>query len=214
MRGVFLRGAFTEHAVDASAHVLTAYGFGLIAIVLIRSVVASFQSIGDTHTPMLISLVSRRRQYRLQGRAVQTYGRGGPGSRDRGGAWLNLILLGFFALRRNLLWPDDLLAKSAASASIAALHCRSSRSSLPCRRRNSPPASAISKMRSSSSASLPAARSSMTSCSASAFLSRAYGCAACRSLIARRREAARHARDGARDRLVRTALRSGLSRRA
>src|SRR5579863_7722811 len=58
MRGVFLRGAFTEGAADASARVLTAYGFGLIAIVLIRSVVASFQSIGDTRTPMMVSLFS------------------------------------------------------------------------------------------------------------------------------------------------------------
>ena len=58
MRGVFLRGAFTEHAALAAASVLTAYGFGLLAIVLIRSVVASFQAIGDTRTPMLISLVA------------------------------------------------------------------------------------------------------------------------------------------------------------
>src|ERR1700689_2524384 len=50
MRGVFLRGAFTEKAVEASAAVLTAYGFGLIAIVLIRAAVASFQAIADTTT--------------------------------------------------------------------------------------------------------------------------------------------------------------------
>ena len=42
MRGIFLRGAFTEEAVEASASVLPAYGFGLIAIVLIRSAVAAF----------------------------------------------------------------------------------------------------------------------------------------------------------------------------
>jgi putative peptidoglycan lipid II flippase len=44
MRGVFLRGAFTAEAAQASALVLAAYGAGLMAVVLIRSAVASFQS--------------------------------------------------------------------------------------------------------------------------------------------------------------------------
>ena len=56
MRGIFLRGAFTQEAARASAHVLAAYGAGLFAIVLIRSAVASFQARGDTKTPMFIAL--------------------------------------------------------------------------------------------------------------------------------------------------------------
>ncbi len=58
MRGIFVRGAFTLDAADASAAVLSAYGFGIIAIVLLRSAVASFQAVGDTRTPMLISLTA------------------------------------------------------------------------------------------------------------------------------------------------------------
>jgi putative peptidoglycan lipid II flippase len=120
MRGVFLRGAFTDGAAMAAARVLTAYGFGLIAIVLIRSVVASFQSIGDTRLPMLISLVSVAGNIILKIALFKNMGAAGLAVATAAGAWLNLILLCYFALRRNLIWPDELLAKSAAAAAIAA----------------------------------------------------------------------------------------------
>jgi putative peptidoglycan lipid II flippase len=120
MRGVFLRGAFTERAADASAHVLTAYGFGLIAIVLIRSVLASFQSIGDTRTPMLISLFSVAINIMFKLVLFKQMGAAGLALATAVGAWLNLILLCYFAWRRNLIWPDDLLAKAAAATSVAA----------------------------------------------------------------------------------------------
>ena len=58
MRGVFLRGRFTAEAAAASAAVLAAYGVGILAIVLIRSAVASFQAQGDTRTPMLVALLA------------------------------------------------------------------------------------------------------------------------------------------------------------
>lgn len=120
MRGVFLRGAFTEQAAEAAASVLTAYGFGLLAIVLIRSVVASFQAIGDTRTPMLISLVSVAGNIGLKIVLFKSMGAAGLATATAVGAWINLILLCIFALRRNLMSPDELFAKSTASASIAA----------------------------------------------------------------------------------------------
>ena len=75
MRGVFQRGAFTAEAASASAAVLTAYGFGLVAIVLLRSAVASFQAQGDTKTPMSDRARRRCGQCRLQNRAVQAFWR-------------------------------------------------------------------------------------------------------------------------------------------
>lgn len=120
MRGVFLRGAFTEQAAEASASVLTAYGFGLIAIVLIRSVVASFQSIGDTRTPMVVSLIAVAINIALKIALFKSMGAAGLAAATAVGAWLNLILLCVLAMRRNLFWPDDLLAKSTAAATIAA----------------------------------------------------------------------------------------------
>jgi putative peptidoglycan lipid II flippase len=119
MRGVFLRGAFTAGDASASAHVLMAYGFGLIAIVLIRSVIASFQSIGDTRTPMLIALVSVAGNIGLKIALFKNMGAAGLAAATAAGAWLNLILLYYFAVRRDLLRPDALLAKSAAAAAIA-----------------------------------------------------------------------------------------------
>ncbi|MBV1705526.1 MAG: murein biosynthesis integral membrane protein MurJ, partial [Hyphomicrobiales bacterium] len=56
--GVFRRGAFTAEDGLRAAAILRAYGFGLIAIVSIRSVVASFQARHDTRTPMLGSLAA------------------------------------------------------------------------------------------------------------------------------------------------------------
>ena len=44
MRGVFMHGAFNEPDALAAAAVLTAYGFGIVPIVLIRAAVSSFQS--------------------------------------------------------------------------------------------------------------------------------------------------------------------------
>ena len=120
MRGVFLRGAFTEGAAIAAAKVLAAYGFGLIAIVLIRSIVASFQSIGDTRTPMIVSLVAVAFNVALKVALFKSMGAAGLATATAVGAWLNLVLLCIIAMRRNLFWPDDLLAKSAAAATIAA----------------------------------------------------------------------------------------------
>ena len=84
MRGVFLRGAFTPQAAGASAAVLTAYGFGLVAIVLLRSAVASFQAQGDTKTPMLIALGAVAVNVALEDRAVQALGRARACRRDGG----------------------------------------------------------------------------------------------------------------------------------
>jgi putative peptidoglycan lipid II flippase len=120
MRGIFLRGAFTEKAVEASAHVLSAYGFGLMAIVLIRSVVAGFQAIGDTRTPMLISLVAVAVNILLKVLLFKSMGASGLATATAVGAWINLLLLCIFAVRQNLLWPDELLVKSAAAATVAA----------------------------------------------------------------------------------------------
>ncbi len=120
MRGVFLRGAFTEAAAEGAAAVLAAYGFGLIAIVLLRSIVASFQSSGDTQTPMIVSLIAVTINIALKIALFKSMGAAGLATATAVGAWLNFVLLCILAMRRNLFWPDDLLAKSAASATVAA----------------------------------------------------------------------------------------------
>ncbi len=120
MRGVFLRGAFTMEAADASAAVLSAYGFGIIAIVLLRSAVASFQAEGDTTTPMIISLTAVGINIALKLVLFKPWGAVGLATATAAGAWVNLILLAFLAIRRGSMKPDLVLWKTATCVSTAA----------------------------------------------------------------------------------------------
>ncbi len=119
MRGIFLRGAFTEEAVEASASVLQAYGFGLIAIVLIRSAVASFQSRGDTKTPMYISLFAVAINVALKIVLFKPYGAAGLAIATAVGAWLNFLLLIGIAYRQGALRPAFSLGQTVACVSVA-----------------------------------------------------------------------------------------------
>ena len=120
MRGVFLRGAFTADAADASGSVLAAYGFGLLAIVLIRVAVPSFQADGDTRTPMLAVLASVAVNVVLKLALFRPFGAAGLATATAAGAWVNLVVLAVFAIRRGSMRPDDLLGKTAASVAVAA----------------------------------------------------------------------------------------------
>jgi putative peptidoglycan lipid II flippase len=119
MRGIFLRGAFTEEAVEASASVLEAYGFGLIAIVLIRSAVASFQSRGDTKTPMYISLFAVAINVALKIVLFKPYGAAGLAMATAVGAWLNFLLLIGFAFWQGATKPTFGLGQMVACVSVA-----------------------------------------------------------------------------------------------
>jgi putative peptidoglycan lipid II flippase len=120
MRGIFLRGAFTEEAVEASSSVLQAYGFGLIAIVLIRSAVASFQSRGDTKMPMYISLFAVAINVALKFVLFRPYGAAGLAMATAVGAWINFLLLIGFAFRQGAMKPTLGLGQMVACVSLAA----------------------------------------------------------------------------------------------
>ncbi|MDB5648575.1 MAG: murJ, partial [Hyphomicrobiales bacterium] len=119
MRGVFLHGRFTEEAAQASARVLCAYGFGLFAIVLIRSAVASFQSRGDTRTPMLISLTAVGINVLLKLALFTPFGAAGLASATAAGAWINFGLLTILAIRAGAMKPDSLLGRVTLATTIA-----------------------------------------------------------------------------------------------
>ena len=103
----------------AAAAVLTAYGFGIMPIVLIRSAVASFQSIGDTRTPMLISLFAVAVNVGLKLLLFHPFGAAGLAAATATGAWINLLLLMAIASRQGLMRLDWVFGKSAAVTSIA-----------------------------------------------------------------------------------------------
>jgi len=119
MRGVFLRGAFTPEAAKASALVLAAYGSGLMAVVLIRSAVASFQSQGDTRTPMMVSLCAVALNVAVKLFLYEPFGAAGLAFATSLGAWLNFGALTWLALRTGLMKPDRTLVKVGLAVAAA-----------------------------------------------------------------------------------------------
>ena len=126
MRAAFLRGAFTASDAIASGEVLAAYGLGLPAIVLIRSVVASFHARGDTRTPMMISFAAIGANILLKILLAPRIGAPGLALATAAGAWINFLALVILAHRRELAAPTAdfwrLLAIISA-ATIAASLC-------------------------------------------------------------------------------------------
>jgi putative peptidoglycan lipid II flippase len=118
-RGAFLRGAFSAEAAASSAAVLAAYGLGLIPIVLIRSTVASFQSRGDTTTPMLVSLGAIAVNVALKMALYKTYGGVGLALATATGAWVNLGGLMVLGRRRGWMRLDAALAEVFVAAFCA-----------------------------------------------------------------------------------------------
>ncbi|MGA9486733.1 MAG: murein biosynthesis integral membrane protein MurJ [Methylocella sp.] len=119
MRGVFERGAFTAEAVSASAAVLTAYGFGLVAIVLVRSAVASFQAKGDTKTPMFVALVAVAINVALKILLFKPFGAAGLAAATAAGAWVNLAILCFLAITRGAMKIDLFFWKTTTVVTMA-----------------------------------------------------------------------------------------------
>ena len=119
MRAVFEHGAYTGSAADASAAVLEAYGFGLLAIVLIRSATASFLARGDTRTPMLVTLVAFAVNIGLKLVLFRPFGAVGLAAATAAGSWVNLGLLVALALRRGAMRPDALFGQVATAVSAA-----------------------------------------------------------------------------------------------
>ncbi|MCI0601267.1 MAG: murein biosynthesis integral membrane protein MurJ [Beijerinckiaceae bacterium] len=119
MRGVFMRGAFTAQAASVSAAVLTAYGFGIIAIVLLRSAVASFQAQGDTRTPMLIALFAVAVNVALKILLFKPFGAPGLAAATAAGAWVNLLVLVYLAIRQGAMTIDLFFWKTATAVTAA-----------------------------------------------------------------------------------------------
>lgn len=99
IRIVFAHGAFKAEAVGRAGDTLQAYGLGLMAVVMLRPVVAGFQARGDTRTPMLVALgvlvvniglkVALTGRIDVQGLALAT----------SAAAWINLLVLLWITVR-------------------------------------------------------------------------------------------------------------------
>ena len=115
IQAVFMRGAFTLEAAHSAAAVLAAYGVGLPAVVLIRSAVASFQAVGDTRTPMIISLGSVAINVVFKIALYKSMGAAGLALATACGAWLNFGALTWIAMLRGSMQADENLKKVMVS---------------------------------------------------------------------------------------------------
>jgi len=119
MRALFMRGAFTAADAIAAGHTLAAYSVGLLPFVLIRSAVATFFSRGDTATPVKAALaaaaVNIGFKFLLMGPLAQV----GLALATSIGAWINLVLVMWFAHRAGYLHIDQRLRQSAVRLAIA-----------------------------------------------------------------------------------------------
>jgi putative peptidoglycan lipid II flippase len=106
MRALFMRGKFTEADATAAGQTLAAYALGLLPFVLIRSVTATFLARGDTATPVKASLtavaVNVVCKIVLMGPLAQV----GLALATSIGAWLNLALITWLAVRQRHLAFD------------------------------------------------------------------------------------------------------------
>ncbi len=121
IRGIYQRGAFNETAALGAASVLQAYGFGLLAVVLIRSAVASFQARGDTLTPMKISLFAVACNVLIKFLLFERLGAPGIAIATAIGAWINLGLLVLLATRKGDMAFDSMTGKIVAAVAGAAI---------------------------------------------------------------------------------------------
>jgi len=123
MRALFMRGAFTAADADAAGQTLAAYALGLLPFVLVRSVTATFLARGDTATPVKAALTAAA--VNVGFKAVLFYttalAQVGLALATTIGAWLNLILVIWFAARRGRIEFDAGLRGSVVRLAAAGI---------------------------------------------------------------------------------------------
>ena len=119
MSGLFMRGKFTAADALASGDVLSAYGGGLMALVLMASARASFQARGDTTTPMKIAFAALAVNVLLKIILFAPLGAVGLATATSVGLWINLAALSGLALAQGAMRFNALLAKMVAASAAA-----------------------------------------------------------------------------------------------
>jgi putative peptidoglycan lipid II flippase len=119
MRGLFMRGRFTGADAHTAAMTLMAYTIGLIPFVLIRSVVAPFLARGDTATPVKAALTGTAVNIVFKIALMGSMAQVGLALATSIGAWINFILVLWFAARSGFVAMDAEL-KSALGKLLAA----------------------------------------------------------------------------------------------
>jgi len=121
MRALFMRGAFTPADAIAAGRTLTAYAFGLLPFVLIRSTVATFFARGDTATPVKAALIAAAVNIAFKFLLMGPLAQVGLALATSIGAWINLGLVVWFAARAGHIHIDERLRQSTAKLAGAGL---------------------------------------------------------------------------------------------
>ena len=121
MRALFVRGAFTEADAVAAGRTLAAYAFGLLPFVLIRSAVATFFARGDTTTPVMAALIAAAVNIGFKILLMGPLAQVGLALATSIGAWINLLLVLWFATRAGHSRIDHRLRQSAIKLAAAGL---------------------------------------------------------------------------------------------
>jgi putative peptidoglycan lipid II flippase len=121
MRALFGRGAFTAADAQAAGATLAAYAIGLLPFVLIRSFATTFLARGDTTTPVVALFFAVIVNVALKIVLMNDYAQVGLAFGTAIGAWVNVALLLWFALRRDLVSFDDQLRHSVVKLAAAGL---------------------------------------------------------------------------------------------
>jgi putative peptidoglycan lipid II flippase len=119
MRALFMRGAFTAADAHAAGVTLVAYAIGLVPFVLTRTASVTFLSRGDTSTPVKALFVAVAVNVALKILLMDRYAQVGLALATSVGAWVNVGLLIWFAVRQNLLSFGRELRRSLIKLAIA-----------------------------------------------------------------------------------------------
>lgn len=119
MTALFQRGKFDAAAASAAGATLSAYAVGLLAFVLIRSVVASFYARGDTKTPLYASLTGIAANVALKVALMGSFAQVGLALATSVGAWINVALVVFLARRRGFFIIDSRFRRNAIVIALA-----------------------------------------------------------------------------------------------
>jgi putative peptidoglycan lipid II flippase len=121
MRALFVRGAFTDADALAAGRTLAAYAFGLLPFVLIRSSVATFFARGDTATPVKAALIAAAVNIGFKVLLMGPLAQVGLALATAIGAWINLGLVVWFAIRAGHIRIDERLRQSMVKFACAGL---------------------------------------------------------------------------------------------
>lgn len=119
MRAMFARGAFSKADAAEAGATLAAYAIGLVPFVLIRSAVATFYARKDTATPVKAALTGVAVNVALKVALVGSLAQIGLALATAAGAWINLLLVVMFAVRRRFLEIDRGFAIAIAKLVVA-----------------------------------------------------------------------------------------------